>query len=195
MRLHFPPSAHEKPQWRSLYLQLEPYGTDAEQAAQRQAKLVRSETCDFVEFNEPTEAFFDALTTDAQWDYLDPAASGHGGPGRRGGKGKGKRGGGAFALGGAGAAAAAGGAGGAQGGQAERTVELPARPSPGNPYSAQMEADTVEVLAAKRRELDELIAGEARREEEVRERLARLREEVGADAPKAAVLAAGVKKK
>jgi YEATS domain-containing protein 4 len=80
VKLYFQPIAAEKQQQRQHYLQLEPYGDEAALAAQAESGLVRSEIVEFVEFNEPTEALWDALTSDAQWDYL--------GGGRGAGKGK-----------------------------------------------------------------------------------------------------------
>merc|ERR1711939_361513 len=35
--------------------------------------MVRAETIEVIEFNEPNEALFDALTSDDQWNYLKPA--------------------------------------------------------------------------------------------------------------------------
>jgi len=80
VKLYFQPLASEKQQQRQHYLQLEPYGDEATIAKQTADNLVRSEIVEFIEFNEPTEALWDALTSDAQWDYL--------GAGRGAGKGK-----------------------------------------------------------------------------------------------------------
>jgi YEATS domain-containing protein 4 len=72
VKLYFQPLASEKQQQRQHYLQLEPYGDEATIAKQTADNLVRSEIVEFIEFNEPTEALWDALTSDAQWDYLSP---------------------------------------------------------------------------------------------------------------------------
>ena len=71
VRLHFQPFTGEKAQWRSHYLQLEKYGDDKQQAKQEAAGCVRAEFLEVVQFNEPTELLFDALTDDKQWDHLD----------------------------------------------------------------------------------------------------------------------------
>ncbi|KAF2757688.1 yeats-domain-containing protein [Pseudovirgaria hyperparasitica] len=87
LRLFFQPVAHEKPQYRLHFLQLEPYGTEADKLEQVEKKMVRSEICEMIEFNEPTEAFFNALTDPKQFDYLSKD------------KHKGKKGVGTFGLG------------------------------------------------------------------------------------------------
>ncbi|KAJ9645730.1 NuA4 histone H4 acetyltransferase complex and the SWR1 complex subunit [Coniosporium tulheliwenetii] len=148
VRLHFNPVANEKPQWRSHYLQLEPYGTDEEKAAQKAAGLVRAEQCDVVEFNEPTEALFEVLTSESQFDYLRQG-NGRGG----GGKGRKSVGGGVEEVG---------------------SAELPERPTPGNPYSRQMEDQEIAMLRLAEEEVGRLLEAENKRRVELEARLAEL---------------------
>jgi YEATS domain-containing protein 4 len=78
VKLYFQQYALEKWQQRSHYLQLEPYGDEKLLAEQKRIGIVRSETVEFIEFNEPTEQLWDALTSDNQWEYLVPPAKGKG---------------------------------------------------------------------------------------------------------------------
>lgn len=149
VRLHFNPVANEKPQWRSHYLQLEPYGTDEEKAAQKAAGLVRAEQCDVVEFNEPTEALFEVLTSESQFDYLRQGSG-------RGGGGKGRK-----SVGGA--------------GEEVGSAELPERPTPGNPYSRQMEDQEIAMLRLAEEEVGRLLEAENKRRVELEARLAEVR--------------------
>jgi YEATS domain-containing protein 4 len=88
IKFYFQPVSMEKWQQRTHYLQLEPYSGDPDpvKAAEEREKmikdkLVRSEIVEVIEFNEPQEAFFDALTSDTQLDYMKP--KGKGGKGRQ----------------------------------------------------------------------------------------------------------------
>ncbi|KAF2807343.1 yeats-domain-containing protein [Mytilinidion resinicola] len=73
IRLFFQSVSGEKPQYRNHFLQLEPYGEDAAKEKQKREGFVRSEFLEVVEFNEPMEAFYHALTSEQQFDYLkDP---------------------------------------------------------------------------------------------------------------------------
>ncbi|ORY17345.1 yeats family-domain-containing protein [Clohesyomyces aquaticus] len=76
IRLHFQPISGEKAQYRQHFLQLEKYGDERQQAQQEASGLVRSEFLEVVQFNEPTEALFEALTMDDQWNYLQLPAKG-----------------------------------------------------------------------------------------------------------------------
>lgn len=67
IRLHFTPEVSSKPEYRSHFLQLEHYGDEAMQVRQREEKVVRSEFLEYIEFNEPTEALWDALTDEGQF--------------------------------------------------------------------------------------------------------------------------------
>lgn len=156
IRLHFQPVVGDKAQWRQHFLQLEPYGSEEQQAQQRADNLVRSEIQEFVEFNEPTETLFDALTDESQWDYLNgPAAAAQWmrgpGPGNippappevtgAAGKGKGGK-----------KAQMAGGVAVDKNGR-PRTVELPALSTPTNPYSREMEEVEIKTITAAETEL------------------------------------------
>jgi YEATS domain-containing protein 4 len=70
VKLYFQPIAAEKQQQRQHFLQLEGYGDDALRATQERTGIVRSEIVEYIEFNEPTEALYDALTSENQWDYI-----------------------------------------------------------------------------------------------------------------------------
>lgn len=67
VRLFFTPEVSSKPEYRTHFLQLEPYGDEAKQAQQVQQKMVRSELLDYIEFNEPTEMLYEALTDEVQF--------------------------------------------------------------------------------------------------------------------------------
>jgi YEATS domain-containing protein 4 len=63
-------------------LQLDPYSgeqdpekAEKEKEEMRRANMVCSELVEIIEFNEPNEALWDALTRNDQWDYLRPARS------------------------------------------------------------------------------------------------------------------------
>jgi len=112
IQLHFQPYCNEKRQARQHFLQLEPYGDEASMEEQRRAGVVRSEITEAIEFNEPTEGLWDALTADNQWDYLNER------PGR--GKGKSRQ-----------SIQAPSGE--------ERSVELPEKGPPGSAYSKEQE--------------------------------------------------------
>lgn len=82
IKMYFVPASSEKWQQRNHFLQLDPYSGDvdlekaeAEKEAMRRANMVRSEQIEVIEFNEPNEALYDALTSEDQWDYLKPARS------------------------------------------------------------------------------------------------------------------------
>lgn len=70
IQLHFQPNCNEKKQARQHFLQLEPYGDEASMEEQRKSGMVRSEVVEAIEFNEPTEGLWDALTAEDQWNYL-----------------------------------------------------------------------------------------------------------------------------
>ena len=80
IKMYFVPASGEKWQQRSHFLQLDPYSGDvdpekaeAEKEDMRRANLVRAEQIEVIEFNEPNEALWDALTSEDQWNYLKPA--------------------------------------------------------------------------------------------------------------------------
>ena len=139
VRLHFQPYANEKPQWRSHYLQLEPYGNEEEKKMQQERNLVVSETCDFVDFNEPTDALWDALTDEAQWGGT--AAQ----PKSGGGKGKGRP-----------AKNKAVVTASTEDDESKWAI-LPEKPSPDNPYSLQMERTVIDMLQEAEKEVNVLL--------------------------------------
>lgn len=82
VKMYFTPASNEKWQQRTHFLQLEPYSgnpdlekAEAERAAMTEKNMVRAETLEIIEFNEPNDALWDALTSEDQWDYLRPARS------------------------------------------------------------------------------------------------------------------------
>lgn len=78
IRLHFAPEVSSKPEYRSHFLQLEHYGDEAMQARQREEKIVRSEFLEYIEFNEPTEALWEALTDEGQFPTKKGSSRGKG---------------------------------------------------------------------------------------------------------------------
>lgn len=131
VKLFFVPEVGSRPQDRSHFLQLEPYGDEAEQEKQKREKVVRSEFIDIIEFNEPTEALYDILTDETQ--FKQPKMRG---------KGKGK----ASAM--------------KRGDGDEHTVELPAKSSATNAYSKETEASLLHLLQNAGSQLDQLLAEE-----------------------------------
>jgi len=124
IKFHFQSIAAEKPHSRQHYLQLEPYGDAGQQEDQRKAGRVVSEQYEEIEFFDPTEALYNALTADSQFDYLDKGR----GKGGKGGKGRGSMS--AFVD------------------VEERGVGLPAKSSKDNEFSQAMEEIVLEKLKA-----------------------------------------------
>jgi YEATS domain-containing protein 4 len=163
IRLHFQPISGEKAQYRQHFLQLEKYGDAKQQEEQERTGCVRSEFLEVVQFNEPTEALFEALTSPTQWDYLTAGAA-------KGGKkaailgtnanGRPKRG---YPNG-------------------ERSAQLPERSSDDNQFSQESEAALVEVIAQRVKELDKAAEEEAKKREATEARLKALRAEMGHEA-------------
>lgn len=150
IRLYFQPFVGEKHAVRSHYLYLEPYGTAENAERQRTANLVKAEILDFVEFNEPTEVLYAALTDDErQW------------PAEGTGRGKGK---------GAAAAAAQAAAQRKAAGQEERSVELPERGTERNPYSKQMEETFIRLFKQAEVDVDKQIEELSKKKEKVEAR-------------------------
>ena len=106
---------------------------------QQERNLVVSETCDFIEFNEPTDALWDVLTDVAQWSYLSQA---------KGGKGKGRP-----------------PKNKVVDNDEERWSILPEKPIPGNPYSAQMETSVVDMLQEAEKEVNVLLEEQSAKKE------------------------------
>lgn len=163
IRLHFQPISGEKAQYRHHFLQLEPYGTEEQKAEQVRTGMVRSEFLEVVQFNEPTEALYEALTAEDQWNYLLP-------PNTKGGKkasmagfrvdGRPKRG---FPNG-------------------ERTAQLPERGGDDVPFSQEQEQALIEVLKEKMAVVQKQLDEETQKREATEKRLKDLREELGAEA-------------
>ena len=138
IRLFFAPEVGSKPEYRSHFLQLEPYGSEELQKRQAEEGMVRSEFLEYVEFNEPTEGLWEVLTDGEQW----PKA------GARGGKGKNKR------VSGAGL-----------GVEGEGSVELVEKTTKENPFSKQLEQQILAVLRKAEKDIDdELVATTKERE-------------------------------
>jgi YEATS domain-containing protein 4 len=162
VRLHFQPISGEKAQYRQHFLQLEKYGDDKQIAEQERTGCVRSEILEVVQFNEPTEALFEALTSENQWDYLTPPVKG------------GKK-----------AAMAAVRADGRPkrgypGG--ERTAQLPERGGDDVPFSQEQEQALIEFIKAKTALVDKQIEEAMVEKEKVDKRLKDLRDELGPEA-------------
>ncbi|KAH7044038.1 yeats family-domain-containing protein [Macrophomina phaseolina] len=150
IRLYFQPYVGEKHAVRSHYLYLEPYGPPDNVERQRNANLVKAEILDFIEFNEPTEVLYAALTDeDRQWP---PEGTG---------RGKGK---------GAAAAAAQAAAQRKAAGQEDRSVELPERATERNPYSKQMEETFVRLFKQAEVDVDKQIEELTKKKEKVEAR-------------------------
>ena len=149
MQFYFVPEANEKAQSLWHAIKLHPLGnTEEEREEYRRLNkgVVVNEDYNEVVFSEPTEAFFEILTTGAP-----PILSAGGGGGS--GSGTAARGGKSSSSGRGGKAQQAAAAAQLAKRQGERSAEIPAAPTPGNPYSQQTEADEVAILQAKYKEL------------------------------------------
>lgn len=165
VKLFFVPEAGAKPETRTHFLQLEPYGDEPQRARQAADKRVRSEFLEIIEFNEPPEALYNILTGDEQW--VPQTASGAGGSGaRRGGaasaKGKGKGKGRATAEIVVGPTVPA----------SEATVELPETSADReNPFTREQERRYTAMIEGKMAELEGIRKAEEARAREVVKRL------------------------
>jgi YEATS domain-containing protein 4 len=158
VKLHFQPYSGEKQQQRQHFLQLEPYGDEALLAEQARTGIVRSEVVEFIEFNEPTETFWDALTSEEQWNYMiQPVA--------RGGKGRGKN-------------AAAVGLPPPQ----DRSVELPDKAVAGSVYSRETEEALLQTLLKAATKCEEETAEVLKKSKEVNDQLAEAKKGISVDA-------------
>jgi YEATS domain-containing protein 4 len=121
-----------KPEYRNHFLQLETYGSEEQQKKQVEDGMVRSEFLEYVEFNEPTEAAWEALTdAEGQWPRIPPSK----------GKGKNK----AVHL----------YAGGTTGGiMGEGSVDLADRTTEENPFSKQLEQQILAVLRKAEKDVE-----------------------------------------
>lgn len=161
IRLHFQPISGEKAQYRQHFLQLEKYGDEKLQAIQEKTGCVRSEFLEVVQFNEPTEALFEALTAEDQWNYLMPAKGGKKaammaiGP-----NGRPKRG---FPNG-------------------ERSAQLPEKGGDNVPFSQEQEQALIEFIKSKMDVVEKELEEETKRREEKEAKLKELRAELGHEA-------------
>lgn len=172
VRLHFQPISGEKAQYRQHFLQLEPYGDEKQQAEQERTGCVRSEYLEVVQFNEPTEALYEALTSENQWDYLVPANPKGGKKAQMAGyrpDGRPKRG---FPNG-------------------ERTAQLPERGGDDVPFSQEQELGLVEQFRQKIAQVQKELDEEDKKRAAVEQRLKELRAEMGDEAYKQAQQQAG----
>lgn len=162
IRLHFQPISGEKAQYRQHFLQLEKYGDEKLQAEQERTGCVRSEFLEVVQFNEPTEPLYEALTAEDQWSYLAlgaksgkksaGASTGPGGRPRRG-----------FPNG-------------------ERSAQLPEKGGDDVPFSQEQEHELINQLKMKMKEVDKQLAEETKTREATEEKLKALRAELGHEA-------------
>jgi YEATS domain-containing protein 4 len=160
IRLHFQPISGEKAQYRQHFLQLEKYGDDKMQAEQERTGCVRSEFLEVVQFNEPTEALFDALTAEDQWAYLIPAGKGGSKKASLNANGRLKRG---LPNG-------------------ERSAQLPEKGVEEAPFSQDQEQALIDLLKKKMEDVDKELDRETKKREEVENRLKGLRSEMGHEA-------------
>lgn len=167
VRLHFQPISGEKAQYRQHFLQLEKYGDEKQQAEQERLGCVRSEYLEVVQFNEPTEALFEALTSEDQWNHI---AGQHG-------KAGGKK------------AAMMAMAQQRPGGQStrgfpgkERSAQLPEKGGDDVPFSQENEAALIQFIKDKMGVIDKELEEETKRREETEKKLKDLRAELGHEA-------------
>ncbi|KAF2789832.1 yeats-domain-containing protein [Melanomma pulvis-pyrius CBS 109.77] len=162
VRLHFQPISGEKAQYRQHFLQLEKYGDEKQQAQQEASGMVRSEFLEVVHFNEPTEALFEALTSEDQWNYLAIPAKG----GKKAAMmalrpdGRPKRG---FPNG-------------------ERSAQLPEKGSDEVPFSQDQEQALIQFIREKIGVVEKELDQETKRREETEKKLKGLRAELGHEA-------------
>jgi YEATS domain-containing protein 4 len=157
VKLYFQPIASEKQQQLSHFLQLEPYGDEEMMAQQRAVNLVKSEIVEFIEFNEPTEGFWDVLTSEDQWGK-EPRSD----PRSRGAKGKAKS---------------------ANPPIEKRTVELLDSPEQqGTVYSRETEEALLETLNKAMKKCEEETAEVLKKSKEINDQLIKVKEGTDIDA-------------
>jgi YEATS domain-containing protein 4 len=163
VRLHFQPVSGEKAQYRQHFLQLEKYGDEKQQAEQERTGLVRAEYLEVVQFNEPTEALFEALTAEDQWNYLAANAKGGGKKAAMAGlrpDGRPKRG---FPNG-------------------ERSAQLPEKGGDEIPFSQDQEQALIQFIKEKMGVVEKELDEETKKREETEKKLKDLRTELGHEA-------------
>lgn len=152
LRLYFDSSSGEKAQYRLHRLRLEPYGTEDAVRKQKAANMVTAETCEIVEFNEPSAEFFAKMTGDEQFAHLVKKGGGAKGRAAGGAKGRGK-------------------AAEYEGGR-EPTAAFPERGSEQSPWSKELEKKMVDMLGNAQKELDVAIETERVKAVERQKRMA-----------------------
>lgn len=115
------------------------------QARQRDEKIVRSEFLEYIEFNEPTEALWDALTDEGQFPAMKKSGRG---------KGKGKL---------------------KEEDSGEGTVELPESATRTNPFSKDLENQVLESLKKAEAQVQVLLEEERKKEKEAHSQLMELK--------------------
>jgi YEATS domain-containing protein 4 len=160
IRLHFQPISGEKAQYRQHFLQLEKYGDEKMQAEQERTGCVRSEFLEVVQFNEPTEALYDALTAEDQWSHLAPAAKGGSKKASLAANGRLKRG---LPNG-------------------ERSAQLPEKGGDDVPFSQEQELALIEFFKSKMEQVERELEKETAKREKTENQLKELREELGHEA-------------
>ncbi|KAF2464257.1 yeats-domain-containing protein [Lindgomyces ingoldianus] len=162
IRLHFQPLSGEKAQYRQHFLQLEKYGDEKQQATQEASGLVRAEFLEVVQFNEPTEALFEALTSEDQWHYLQMPAKG------------GKK---AAMM-----AAQMGGRPKRGYPNGERSAQLPDKGGDDVPFSQEQEQALIQSIREKIGVVERELEEETKRRDQTEKRLKGLRAELGHEA-------------
>lgn len=121
---------------------------------------MRAEFLEVVQFNEPTEALFDALTSEDQWNYLVPAGKGGSKKASLNANGRLKRG---LPNG-------------------ERSAQLPEKGTEDVPFSQDHEQALIDLLKKKMEDVDRELDKETKRREDVENKLKALRVEMGHEA-------------
>lgn len=130
------------------------------QAEQERTGCVRSEFLEVVQFNEPTEALFDVLTSEDQWNHLMPAGKGGSKKASLGANGRMKRG---MPNG-------------------ERSAQLPEKGADEVPFSQDQEQALIDLLKKKMEEVEKELEKETKKREETENKLKALRTELGHEA-------------
>lgn len=150
LRLYFDSLSGEKAQYRFHRLRLEPYGSEENIKKQTEKNEVLAETCEIVEFNEPSADFFAKMTSEDQFAHLRKKSAG----GKGGGKGRGGKARIEY-----------------EGGK-EPTAELPEKSTENVPWSKEMERRVLEQLQDAQRELDLALEQERQKARERQKKMA-----------------------
>ena len=125
LRLYYDSRSGEKAQYRFHRLRLEAFGDEAQVAQQTRDGKVVAETCEIVEFNEPSWDFWSKMTGEEQFAAYRAKGKGRGGKTST-----------------------------AWAGGREPTANLPDKGTPDAPWSKEMEKKVLEMLGDAQRELD-----------------------------------------